>query len=319
MASVCARYVILLLLRYTIIGNTIMLKLQMTVRAYLNEFNTLSTIYSHKFYQRALRGALKVFIHLIDCPEDVDGLGHLSAAERKKEREKLKKAKKKREKAEEAKELAMKEDAKWNGKAGEDDKSKDEGEDGEKLLQKDFLVECEAWCTPIQNYLSLCDCETIALYAEANMKRGQYNLVIDAINIGTSKNSLDPSIMAVTAKFAVALKEAKPKKVSITVAELTAVKEEMRKLLGNPQFDVMPSLEKFIQYAIDSASLSHVIGAVKSFKAVNAKGDQYLDRIEQLLTLPKLLKDGGIKFASVSSAIKVSIIFFLPQYSAKEL
>ena len=51
--------------------------------------------YTHKNFQRATRGVLGIFLHLLDCPEDIDGLGHLPVSERKKRREKIKKLKKK--------------------------------------------------------------------------------------------------------------------------------------------------------------------------------------------------------------------------------
>jgi tetratricopeptide (TPR) repeat protein len=53
-----------------------------TLRAYWDVITMQDSGYTHKFYQRAARGALKLYIHLLDCPEDIDGLGHLPVAER---------------------------------------------------------------------------------------------------------------------------------------------------------------------------------------------------------------------------------------------
>ena len=74
------------------------------------------TVYSHSFLQRAARGAISIFLHLIDFPEDIDGFGHLPAVERKKEKAKLKKRKEKELKLLEEKEKATEEEAKWSGK-----------------------------------------------------------------------------------------------------------------------------------------------------------------------------------------------------------
>ena len=42
---------------------------------YLDVLQMQSTLYSHKFFQHAARSALTIFLHLIDSPEDIDGLG----------------------------------------------------------------------------------------------------------------------------------------------------------------------------------------------------------------------------------------------------
>ena len=72
-------------------------------------------MHSHKFYQRACRGVLKIYLHLLDYPEDLEGLGHLSPADRKKERARLKKQREKEKKEAEEKERKAAEEAQWSG------------------------------------------------------------------------------------------------------------------------------------------------------------------------------------------------------------
>jgi hypothetical protein len=79
----------------------------------------LDESWTHKFYQRATRGALRVFLYLHEFPEDIDGLGHLPPEQRKKERMKLKKAKQR------AKDKAAEEAAAAAEQDGEKDKEKE--------------------------------------------------------------------------------------------------------------------------------------------------------------------------------------------------
>ena len=49
-----------------------------TMRCYTSVLAWQDTLTSHPFYQRACRGVLTIYLHLLDCPEDTDGLGHLT-------------------------------------------------------------------------------------------------------------------------------------------------------------------------------------------------------------------------------------------------
>ena len=64
------------------------------MRAYLEVLTMQDHGYTHKFFQRAFRNVMSIFLHLLEKPEDIDGLGHLPPAERKKERSRLQKIKK---------------------------------------------------------------------------------------------------------------------------------------------------------------------------------------------------------------------------------
>ena len=84
--------------------------------------NSHDQLLSNKFFQRATRGIITIYLHLTDSPEDIDGLGHLPTAERKKERMKLKKLKEKEKKEKEAKEKIEKEEMRFDGKKNEGNK-----------------------------------------------------------------------------------------------------------------------------------------------------------------------------------------------------
>ena len=49
-----------------------------TMRCYTSVLAWQDNLTSHPFFQRACRGVLTIYLHLLDCPEDTDGLGHLT-------------------------------------------------------------------------------------------------------------------------------------------------------------------------------------------------------------------------------------------------
>lgn len=66
---------------------------QTTLRACMETLWSKDELHSHTTFQRAVTGALTVYLQFIDGPEDIVEIGHLSAKDRKKEREKTKKRK----------------------------------------------------------------------------------------------------------------------------------------------------------------------------------------------------------------------------------
>lgn len=198
---------------------------QTTLRAYMDMLLVQDQSFGHKRYQRALRGALKIYLYLCDCPEDVDGLGHLSPADRKKERARIKKAKEQQEKKKEQQQQQQAKDKKDAGTSagaedGEDSKSSQKNSDpdphGEALLhQKDFLAEAALWTNPLLNYaappvqgleagdlIDDCSCETLALVAEVHLRRGKYLKCLRALNAGLARDPLQGDLLVVLGKLA---------------------------------------------------------------------------------------------------------------------
>lgn len=177
------------------------------LRCHADAVQMQDSVFAHKFYQRACRGALRVYLHLIDEPEDIDGLGHLGKDERRKERARRKKAKAKEAKAEEAKELAAKEEAKWSGK---DSKmpalAKDSDPWGDKLIfagegkNRNYLEEAQLWCASISQRLSSSDPETLALYIEVQLRRGKAVTATRALVRGFSSYPAHPALSVMLVK-----------------------------------------------------------------------------------------------------------------------
>lgn len=102
-------------------------------------------------------------------PEDVDGLGHLSSTERKKERQRIKKLK-----AKESAEKNSKEEEDCNAVTdgeGVQVPSKDLDPSGEKFLQGDFIQEAATWCSFFTNRTSFCSPETLTRLCEVMLRR----------------------------------------------------------------------------------------------------------------------------------------------------
>lgn len=175
-----------------------------TLRAYWDVLTMQDDGFTHKFYQRATRGALELFIHLLDCPEDIDGLGHLPAAERKKKRDKLKKQRKKEEEAErlrveEEKRFGTSKDAKNLGKS-----DKDEDPNGDKLLAKgDFLNEALQYCKALNSRLHMCQSETLALMAEIHVRSLDYQQALRELRTGLKNDAHSPALSCMLVKVAI--------------------------------------------------------------------------------------------------------------------
>ena len=290
----------------------------------MDVLNTQDDAYTHKNFQRAARGVLSTFLHLLDCPEDIDGLGHLPPAERKKRREKIKKQKKK----DEAREKAEKEDALWtgsnnpSGNNGADSAAKKEkdsiwAEDptGEKLLQtaqKDFLSEATTWCSLLISRAALCDSETLALLAEVYLRRGKYVQVMRALTVGLHKDPLHPELNLRLVKFVAQVLTApssgKKAKVSSVPASITAIlKESVAKILSHPSLDFNAGdiAAQFLQKALSLRSVPHLLAALKSAVVVDAAGKAFQTAAE-LISDINLISDGrGVSAENVINLLKV--------------
>jgi len=109
---------------------------KMTLRTYLRMLQIQDKLHSHKFYRRAAKEVIRIYLGLYDRKQRGEAVSleeqkeQMTAAERKKMKLKEKKNKKK----EEAKEAAT-------NKGGVPGKKVDHDPDGEKLLEADFMVE----------------------------------------------------------------------------------------------------------------------------------------------------------------------------------
>ena len=220
-----------------------------TLRAYVDLLNMEDNLYAHKFYQRALRGALSLILSLEDKKSgggspggggdgDHDGsdLSHLSPAERKKEKARLRKLKKKQEEQEEAKRLAQEAEAKEKAKEKGESKGgsivapRDDDPKGERLLEKVSLDEAATWCARVQR-LKGTDPDSHALIADVMIRREKYVTALKNITAGLKKTPNHHGCTYMLVKFAIAFSSAVSSSSRNSIV-LDLVSSELADLMG---------------------------------------------------------------------------------------
>lgn len=255
-----------------------------TLRAYVDSIQTQDNATSHKYYQRAFRGAVGILLHLLDLPEDIDGLGYMEPALRKKEREKRKKAAKKKEQDDEKAKKAIEAAAAADGDAAaaaaaaaeKKPEEKAEGDiDGDSILKKDLLAEATSWCDTLSSRLHLCEPDTLALVSDVHLRRGKILLALKAVSIGLSKDRLHPALNVALMKLALKIKG--PKKVpdlskilgpiireelSTLLLALAPAEEASAPITQTNMLDVAGYVSRFINNAQIQCSLPHSVAAI---------------------------------------------------------
>ncbi len=249
----CIRKVCIILMLFYLLTIELNYLLQTTLRAYLNIMDVQDKSFAHKNFQRAIKGALSIYLHLLDYPEDIDGLGHLSPAERKRERAKLKKKRQQKE----------------DHPVEEETKQADHDPDGEQLLQKDFLIESGSWCNYLQNRIQLCDGDTLSLLAEIMVRRGKHIQAFRSLKFALSRYPNSPSVVVCFVKYALKWRNKKFTGVNPIVA--TVLKSELISILNSESLGAIADyVENFVQFSLHSKCLKTILGGIKCL--------HYLDR-----------------------------------------
>ena len=276
------------------------------------------TVYAHPFLQRAARGSISIFLHLIDSPEDIDGFGDLPAADRKKEKAKLKKRKEKEIKLLEEKEKLVEEEAKWSGKESSQnfDDLKDSDPFGEKILQKNYLAECSVWCNLIapfhSNNISFCDTDTLALVCDVMIRKTKYVPAVRALSIGLKKSPNHPALSVLLVKFAAkvgggasAVGITSP--VDLKLILQSVVYDELTTLLGGSGVTLQSYSEKYMKHCRHSNSIDCRIAGSKISMLVD-KSSGKANAI-QLLTEENMWSGRGLTVVKVLDAMIVSYTY----------
>ena len=248
-----------------------------TFRAYIGVLEMQDVIYGHKFFQRAFRGAVGIMMHLLEEPEDVDGLGHLPAADRKKEKAKRKKLKEKQAKADEVAQKAAAEEAKYFGKSLPIVDSKDDDINGEKLMTKNFLEEVGLWCQHLSVRAIICEPDTLALMCAVMLRRGKLAAAARTLLCGLGRSPKHPSLVVMLVKAMLVIRSAKVtgggggsgiKGVGVAFEVASA---EIEALLGDS--DLAQYVSDFCRESADeTSSFAHRISAARCILLLNAAG-----------------------------------------------
>jgi hypothetical protein len=180
-----------------------------------------------------------VYLHLLDSPEDIDGLGHLSAKDRKKERERIKKRK---AKLAEAAQQAKAEDG-VDGEAAalvpkpEAQPKYAEIEEGiaDGFLTRNFLTECESWCALLLPVARLLEPDLLTLVGEVCMRKQRVVQLVRVLVCGLSRWPRHPGLSLLLTRLARRLRgqDNGPRPV-LREPTATLVREQVDRLTGAP-------------------------------------------------------------------------------------
>jgi peptide alpha-N-acetyltransferase len=213
-----------------------------TLRAYLDMVESMQSLFCHRNFQRAARGALKIFLGILE-PETsepnaesgaaaatsvAEASQELSAAEKKKQR----KEQKKKEEAAAAAEEAKKTEAKKNPNAqAAIGAPKDDDPNGDKLLLLDPLVEALRWANTISRYPTS-EPDTQELVCAVYLKKGKYSLALRALSCGLKVNPFHAGLQLQLLRAARAIEGKEQGAPSVNASVEAVVKAELARLSG---------------------------------------------------------------------------------------
>jgi hypothetical protein len=267
----------------------------------------------HKFYQAAGKGALRILLDRIDSPPDVKSGGGdevevstMSAAERKKEKARLKKLAKKEAEPPAAVSIAT-DDKDKKPAAKKAVISKDEDPDGAKILEKDPLEEASRWSLNLTRQ-GCTDPSTHALVCDVMVRRAKYVLSMRSLSRGLALDPFHPELTLQLLKFAqrfYRMGGGEGFQMLPVVEEV--VREQLESLLGGQGSDaILQYLENFVNRASAGLlTLSHRIAAAQAILLFSPPGDEGLSRARALLLDGALWVQRGIKVRTVLRAYEV--------------
>jgi peptide alpha-N-acetyltransferase len=281
-----------------------------TLRMYMDLILMNDHAFSHKFYQRAARCAISLFLYLLDTPEDVDGLGHLNAADRKKERAKLKKKKAKAEEKAKADTESREAQGGDNKKTDLDDKNADDDPTGEKLMQKSWLDEAVSWAMSMMPVAPLCDGETSALMAEALLRAGKYVQAARVVRTGLARSPGHPSLTVMLVKLARRIRGMDNVSSIAPVSSLNPVVQAALAAEIDTAMGCSDLTQFVIQYAAEVASRGSLLDYLGAAKCVlvnaSSKGAAAAkQKALGIVTDEAVLAAKGTAIANIQALIKV--------------
>lgn len=173
-----------------------------TLRAHSDAIHMQDKVFGHAYFQRATEGALSVYLHLMDDPEDVDGLAHLPSKERKKERERRKKHKARDAKAEEERTQQALKEAEWMGAPKPQEGPKDPDPFGDTYLAKSFGDEAYSWAQILTPHLEQCSAKSLALISDVMVRRSKPLIALKVLTVGQARYPASPVLRAAQVRLA---------------------------------------------------------------------------------------------------------------------
>jgi len=295
-----------------------------SLRAHADSMAMQDTCASHPFYQRACRGALDILLHLLDVPDDIDGMGNMNPKDRKKERERRKKQKLKDAKAEAERVAAAEEEAKRFGTpSSRDVPQTDDDVDGEKFLARNFLEEAQSWVSRlITEYQNLAP-ETLAVVMEVFVRASKPLQAMRVISCGLKKYPLHPALTPALVRLYLRLttKASKSQKaLSQNQIVLTIVKEEFQQPWLFGQQTVADFVDALVQQSLTdpSSNVEQLLGAAKCKMMLEDDKEQGQEVVHKLLGTDAFWSTRGVTVKSLDQVVRtVSTVFNMNELAAQ--
>lgn len=262
----------------------------------------LDGLFQHKYFQRAARGAVSVYMQLHEGPKPkepsvvlTEEMAGLSVAEQKKIREKLKKQAKKKEKKEKAKG-----DADDAGDEERDGESKDE-EAIRQILAKNPLEEASRMCAELVKFPEA-DASSQALAFRVYMARNKTSLALRCVMCGLARHPLHPELVVCLVTFVRRWQQNK--------IEMSDVAREVA-LETLPILASVQALEAYVADFVDTSktlSLPHRVAAAKCLMLLSSKAASVAQASQLILDS---WEGRGITLENVLAAYNVSYIIIL--------
>lgn len=184
-----------------------------TIRSYLETLENMDHLLAHHTFQAAGRGAIRVQLQRVDCPsKPVESLSadfsQMTAAEKKKEKARLRKLKNKQEKQEkqEKEEEERHEEDGDLKKSGQPKSNRhlpaDEDPLGEKIMAKDPLVEAGRWADRLLQHAPR-EADSFEAVSEVKMRSGRPVEALRSIQRGLRLQPLHPGLTLQLLRWAV--------------------------------------------------------------------------------------------------------------------
>lgn len=291
-----------------------------TLRAYLDLVESMESMFCHRNFQRATRGALKLLLGILDpeAPEEnADASAatassvesqELSVADKKKQR----KEQKKKEEAAAAAEEAKKAEAKKNPNA-QVVVPKDDDPNGEKLLQLDPLVEALRWANVISRYPNS-EPDTQELACAVYLKKGKYSLALRALSCGLKINPFHAGLQLQLLRASRAIEGKEQGAPAVNPSVEAIVKAELSRLTGGKTSSEFCAV--YLASPLSRSSLLHRVAAARMVLVERGSTEGAVGEALAFLADPTdasrfaWLHGKGVSAKTVGAVHKVGVIIF---------
>lgn len=288
----------------------------MTLRAYEDVLSVMRDVCINPYFQRASRGAVSVYLKLIDPPKTLsppkstivvasntsgtENVSHLSAHEQKKLREKLRKQQKKKEKRDRERESAEGKEQREDSPVDVEEASlSKETEELIAITSKNPLDEALRICAEMVR-LPGSEAASFAMAFEVYLRKRKFALALRCLYCGLKRCPAHPALTVQLVKFSL-LMQTNP---DLSANSKEVVDATLGQLLGESSISAF--VDAFIVKAVDM-SLLHRIAAARCLLLQNNSPD-VRSRAASLIIDEDAWSGRGVTVENVVEAFNVLLL-----------